>query len=151
MTCYEIVPATEAHAVALAPLMRNKDALECEAYGHTTLSALRHSLGLSIEAFTGLVDGKPVCMFGYTTECLMADSAQPWLLGTDEMARHALAFLRRNRPYIADLRKRFNKLDGWVYDQNHSSIRWLRWLGFIVSPEISVIGGLPFRSFSWER
>lgn len=150
MTRYEIVQATEAHAHALAPKMRNKDALECEAYGHTTLSALLVGLNSSVEVFTGTVDGEPVCMFGYSLPCLIGDEAEPWLLGTDEMARHATAFLRRNRPFIADLRKRFRRLSGWVYEQNHSSVRWLRWLGFTVRPEVRIIGGIPFRPFELE-
>lgn len=151
MTVYQIVPATIEHARALAPLMRNHDALECEAYGHTTLSALTFSMGQSIEALTGLVDGKPVCMFGYSTPSLVSDVGQPWLLGTVEMEKHATAFLRRNRPYIAELRKSFRKLHGWVYERNRASIKWLRWLGFTVAPEITVIGGIRFHPFEMEN
>lgn len=145
MTCYEIVPATVAHAEALAPHMRFHDRIECRAFGYLPLPGLLVSLTTSTEAWTGLADGEPVCMFGVTQQALTDPEAEPWLLSSKEIERHAGAFLRRNRKIIRSWRSRYSSLSGVVYVHNEVSKRWLRWLGFAIGDTAVRIG--PDRMF----
>ncbi|MGH7274384.1 MAG: hypothetical protein ACREIQ_08010, partial [Nitrospiria bacterium] len=62
---YQIVPATDAHAVTLASRMRLEDRTEVLASsGYSPSQALHTSLAGSLEAWTCLADGEVVCMFG---------------------------------------------------------------------------------------
>ena len=51
-------------------------------------------------AWTGRVDGAPVCAFGVEAASLVANEGRPWLLATDGILPHRTAFLRRNRAYV---------------------------------------------------
>jgi hypothetical protein len=133
---YQIVSATRAHAEELAPHMRSQDAEEVGALGYAPLPALLTSLKTSTISFTGLADGKVICMFGHCLPTVLSDEAQPWLLSSREITHHARAFLRLNRQYIAGLRAQFRLLHGFVCETNTVSIRWLRWLGFTIDEEI---------------
>lgn len=152
MTRYEIVPATVAHAHALAPLMREHDRIECGAFGYQPLAALLTSIRNATEAWTGLVDGEPVCMFGVSQLVMMDDEGQPWLLATDKMVRHARVFLRLNRGVIPVWRRRYGRLFGAVSAANAVSIRWLRWLGFAIGDTAFPVGpsAVPHLSFVLE-
>lgn len=136
MSRYEIVKATRAHAEELAPRMRPQDIEEVGALGHTPLDALMISVNDSTEAWAGLADGSVVCIFGLSTQSILSDRAFPWLLSSRDMPRHARAFLRLNREYMASMRKRYRLLWGWVCETNTVSIRWLTWLGFTIDEDV---------------
>lgn len=152
MTCYEIVPATVAHAEALAPNMRFHDRIECRAFGYLPLPGLLFSLETSTEAWTGLADGEPVCMFGVAQVALTDTEAEPWLLSSDALVYHGRAFLIRNRAVISRWKARYSSLSGVVYVHNEVSKRWLRWLGFIIGDTAVRIGPdkMGFNRFEME-
>lgn len=150
MTEIAILPATLAHAEAIAPRLREADAFEVRAMsGAPPLTALRRGLMLSSEAWTGTVDGRPVCLFGVAPRSLLSDVAAPWLLGTDEIASHAWAFLRRNRAVLARWRAQYRRLENLVWADNDAAIRWLDWLGFTLG-ELLEINGVIWRPFAME-
>ena len=98
MSSYEIVPATLEHATELAERMREPDRQEVWAAAHQPpKKAILYSLAVSRDARTGLADGRVVCMFGVGTATILSNVGVPWLLATDEMERHARAFLRGRR------------------------------------------------------
>lgn len=150
MTTVLVVPATLDHAASLASRMRRADAEEVWASGRLRPEdALRVSLALSLKAWTGVVDGVPMCMFGAAPLSLMSGYGAPWLLGAEGLEQHTVAFLRRNRAYVADMKALFPRLENWVDARNAASIRWLRWLGFTIHPAAPWgTHGLPFHRFT---
>jgi hypothetical protein len=146
-----IQPATAAHAEWVAPRLRAADAFEVRAMsGSAPLAALRRGLILSSEAWSGTVDGRPICLFGVAPRSLLSDVAAPWLLGTDEVALHAPAFLRRNRAVLARWRRQYRRLENLVWSENATAIRWLDWLGFELADPVE-INGVEWRPFAMER
>jgi hypothetical protein len=146
-----VLPATPAHAEWLAPRLRAADAFEVRAMsGSDPLTAVRRGLILSSEAWTGTVDGRPVCLFGVAPRSLLADVAAPWLLGTDEISAHARAFLRRNRSVVARWHSQYRRLENLVWAENAAAIHWLGWLGFTLGEPLA-FNGVNWRPFAMER
>ena len=149
---YAIVPATMAHAEELAANMRKADVAEIWAAGrHKPLEALKLSLVVSRDPKAGLVDGRVVCMFGIAAPTLMSFTGVPWLLGSEELARHWRYFLRANIPVVARMREEYDVLANYVDARNKTAIRWLKWLGFDIK-EAQPYGpdGLPFHRFEMK-
>lgn len=144
-----IVSATDAHAIELAPRMRAADIREIEAaIGVAPLQALRMSLTRSTEAWAGTVEGEVACIFGVGPLSLLGGEGCPWLLGSDLMARHAMAFARRNRAMVARWLATYPVLRNHVDARNTQAIRWLGWLGFTVKPPVPYgVSRLPFHPF----
>ncbi|MDA8231570.1 MAG: hypothetical protein M0006_09550 [Magnetospirillum sp.] len=153
MVPVEVIPATAAHAAAIAPILRAADREEVRAAcGLAPEEALRLSLATSPLAWTGMAAGSPVCLFGAASPGLLGGPGRPWLLATDALVRHSAAFLRRNRAYVAAMLDEFGHLANHVDARNSVSVRWLRWLGFTLEPA-RPFGpyGLPFHPFHMRR
>lgn len=121
--------------------MRQADRDEiAAASGKTPAQALAFSLRKSSIARTALVDGVPEVMFGVGDINILAGVGAPWLLGTDAVERHYVAFLRGSVDWRDQLLARYPTLKNFVDARNRASVRWLRWLGFTLSEPISVRG-----------
>ena len=144
------MPATDVHAIELAPRMRAADVREIEAVnGATPLEALRTSLARSTEAWAGTVDKEVACIFGVGPLSLLGGEGCPWLLGSDLVERKALAFARRNRAMVARWLQTFPVLRNVVDARNTRAICWLGWLGFVLQPSVPYgIARLPFHPFA---
>jgi len=128
---YLIVPAEAGHVVAMAPHVRQADVDEVyAATGMEIGPALEQSWRLSTHAWAGLIDGEVACIFGVTPYNLLGGRGIPWMLGTDLVERHALAFLRRSRWCVSTMLRLYNHLENYVDVRNEKSVAWLRWLGF---------------------
>lgn len=145
----EIRFATAEDIPAIAARMRAADRNEIEAsHGHTPEQALTSSLQHSTAAWTGLIDGEPVCMFGVGPISILAGRGAPWMLGTDQIERWPRTFLRRCRPCVEAMLAVYPYLENYVDDRNEKSKQWLRWLGFRVSAEpVTLRNGAVFRHF----
>lgn len=151
----EIVIArpTTADVTHVAAYMREADRAEVWASGRLEpLAALEASVAISREVWVGRVDDVPVCLFGvgHLSDGTLLGGAvgAPWLLGTNDLPRHAVAFLRRNRPVVAGWRQSYGRLVNCVDARNSVAIRWLRWLGFTIHPAAPWGAfGLPFHRF----
>lgn len=148
-----IISATVAHAADLAPHLREADRLEVEAAsGLDPLAELQRSLAMSVEAWTGTVDGAPACIFGVGLLSLLGGEGSPWLLGSDLVTRHSVAFARRNKAMVRGWSKAFPVLRNFVDVRNVVSVRWLRWLGFKLLPPVPYgVARLPFHPFEMRR
>jgi hypothetical protein len=145
----EIVPATLEHARYVAANLREADREEVMAStGWSPERALAESLSSSSNAWTGLADDAPVCIFGVAGETLLSRTGFPWMLGTDGVATYQRQFLRRNRPLVQIMLSMFPYLVNYVDQRNTVAIRWLKWLGFKMGePEPYGVQGLPFLRF----
>jgi GNAT superfamily N-acetyltransferase len=149
---YQIIPASPAHAEALAPRMRAADVAEVYAAArHAPLEALTRSLAISTHAWCGIMDGEVACLFGVGMRSLLGGVGSPWMLGSDLIEQHGKAFLRRSRGVVAQMQAAYPELENWVDARNAVSIRWLRWLGFTLEPA-APFGPFdcPFHRF-WKR
>ena len=153
MTEYRVVPATEEYIDELAYTMRQDDVNELWAAYHMKPSEALHTMLKASRdtILTGLADGRVVCMFGTCRVCAMGVTGYPWLLGAEELPKHAKAFLRLNKDYIEYVREEFDNLVNYVDVRNKQAIRWLKWLGFTLhNPAPFGWDQLPFHKFEMK-
>lgn len=132
MTRYAVVPATIEHAQELAANMRQADIEEVALLGRTPLQALTEGMD---GAMVGTVNGRPLAMFGtipYLT--VLSEIGCIWLLGSKDVPKHRMAFLRFSREYVALMREQFDVLCNFADERNALAVRWLKWLGFEFPP-----------------
>ena len=139
---YDIISANILGALGaeeLAINMCKRDCDECWAAGHRTpRQAITESLAATPDAKVGLYKGRIVCMYGIAEISILSNIGIPWLLGTDEIEDHSKYFLRQNRYYMNQIKKKYAFMFNFVDARNTVAIRWLKWLGF------SVYGAKPF-------
>lgn len=151
MASWRVIPATEAHIPVIAANMREADKVEIWlAAASDPESALRNGLARSSQCYTCLVNGRPAFMFGVCPQSLLGRTATVWMLGTDDI--YKIKFGRREiramAKYVAKLAQGFDVIENWVWDENKTSIRWLKYLGFTVEePEEAGVYQAPFRHF----
>ncbi|RAU21077.1 hypothetical protein CU669_15080 [Paramagnetospirillum kuznetsovii] len=150
----EVVTAEAWHIPYIVVGMREADRDEVWASSHALpIDALERSLSASTMAWTGMVDGIPVCMFGVAPRSLLDGRVgAPWMLGTYEVERHSKAFLRRNKAYVAQMLEAYPVLENHVDVRHGISIKWLQWLGFTIGP-VAPHGpdDMPFHKFTMRR
>jgi|SRR5215467_4666379 len=96
---------------------------------------LKRYLGISYEAWTGLIDEEVVCVWGIISPTILSDKGYLWLLTTDLVDKHPFTFVRHSQIVIRDLMKHLNYIEGHVMTNSERSIRWLKWLGFRMTNE----------------
>jgi len=134
----EIMPALPEHIPAIARNMRDADVHEIQLLGWASEPALRISLRTSLAAWTGLVDGIPVCMFGVCDGEM--GEGKPWMLGTSKLDDPvtAIIFLRRCKKQVEIMLNLRSVLANYVSIENDRAIKWLSWLGFdIIHPSFT--------------
>jgi hypothetical protein len=96
---------------------------------------LKRYLKVSIEAWTGLIDGEVVCVWGLISPTVLSNKGYLWLLTTDLVDKHPFTFVRHSQIIIRDLMKNLEYIEGHVMTNSDRSIRWLKWLGFRMTGE----------------
>lgn len=148
-----VVPAHPDHICRIAGNMSPEDRAECEAGGMGPYRALKSSFDGSVIAWTGMVDDNPVCMLGVSPLDILGGVGSPWLLGTPEVRKYAVTFLRLSRQYVCKMLDIFPHLINFVDVRHTIAIRWLKWLGFGVDAEPVAYGpfGAPFYRFEMRK
>lgn len=132
----EIVPATATHIAQLVGKVREADQREFYALGRTPRQAMEYGLKFSDQALTGMVDGEPVCIFGVVPMGFMlSGDGRPWMVGSTDLDRYALLFLRRCRKQVERMFAKYAYLHNHVAADNEMAIGWLKWLDFTVDDE----------------
>jgi hypothetical protein len=148
---FDLVPATEAHALDLLSDISLQSSDDYASLGLDPSECALDILQKSVCAFAGLIDGRCFCLFGVVPDSLTATSGEPWLLTSVDIARSKIAFAKASRQYIPYLRNRFTFLHGWVYERNTVSIKWLKWLGYTLAPAPSLAtNGRAYYAFEWN-
>lgn len=151
MPVYEMVPATLEHVLYLAPRLRKADVEEMWAAHHVEPEmGLIISLEVSRDTgYTGLVDGKPVCIYGVAAPSLLVDAGRPWMVGSDSIPKHSLRFLRESRKVVKAWREQHPRMFNYVDARHDEAIKWLKWLGFSIHEAAPYgAGQLPFHRFT---
>lgn len=123
---------TPAHIQYVADNMRQADAVEVWASSNATpLEALEKSLELSDYATTVCADGHPLVIMGLVKGGMLGTGV-PWLLGTDDALKYKRHFLTESRQVVQEMLDICPHLYNHVHDKNYVSVRWLKWLGFMM-------------------
>lgn len=105
--------------------------------------ALEESRACADEAYTVCLNDVPVGMYGVSAK------GAPWLIGTYDLRKVAVPFLRYGSSIVEGWREKYGFLQNYVSADNVESIRWLQGLGFIVNDEVPLPtpSGMDFYSF----
>lgn len=146
-------PASFEDIEVLHHAIREQDRTEIwHSHGMTPEEGLRFSLERAVEAHSIINDeGKVIGMFGvgeYSPKIGI-----PWLLASDELPRIAKEFIPQSRQWIERIHEDYDLLFNFVYAENKTSIRWLKWLGFSFIRRIDGFGvnPAPFIEFARMR
>lgn len=130
-------PATADDADQLYLHMRDADRAECEAYGMASVwDGVRSNVRRSWHAWTAEVDGQLAAVMGVTPLSLMGGMGSPWMLGTPLLDQHSRILVRLTPHYIGKMLAAFPHLVNLVHAGNHTSVRWLQRLGFVLHPPV---------------
>jgi len=116
----------------------------------TPREALERGLERSKKCYTGLYDGVPVVMFGVCeNKFVMYRHGSIWLLGTDDLEKYQVSFLRYCQRFMPDLTEGFHLVENYIDSRNTKTMRWLRWLRFDIIEEPILVGEdrVPFFRF----
>lgn len=131
----EIVDADTAHVFAMLPHLREADVEEIDALTEAPpMVALAESLRGSARAYTVLVDGDPVILFGVAVHPDDPACGIPWMVATDGLRRIRRLFLRFGVPIAAKAFEGFERLCNITSGSNTVAHRWLASLGFELGP-----------------
>ncbi len=150
MTDITFIPATEDHARLIAPRLL---VTECtrklwKQHGRDAEENTLYTLRRSIEAGAAFVDGEIAALYGIGARSLVSEEGYPWLLPTDLIRKHKVAFFRRTRAYIETAMASYPTLKGEVDTSIPGGVTWLKWLGFSVEETDSNIRTFS-RGASW--
>jgi hypothetical protein len=135
----ELLPATQEHAKLVAARVRKADADEMQALGFPDpLHGITDSISASVNALYVACAGAPMGIFGYAAPSLIGRGCEPWLITTDEVERHPIAFARASRRVLPLMRAELGGLTNVVDVRHTVCIRWLKWLGFTVHEAVAL-------------
>lgn len=148
-----VVKATPQHIDHINNHARQADIDEFEALSLSTPKDIMvTALRVSNKAWTIMLEGKPVAMFGVAGRGLLSNTGVPWLVGTHDLEMFQKAFLRGCKSYIQEMASGYNKLENYVDARNFRAITWLRWLGFTIEkPKPYGVLQKPFHHFYLEK
>jgi hypothetical protein len=130
-----IEPATEQHAEALAPLLRDADREEIwTAQRLTALEGLLVALRRSQIARCGFVNGEITAMWGVIAVSLLSGTGQPWLLTSGAVERYPKIFMRECYRQLEEFKGLFPTMMNVMDARYTRAARWASRIGFDVSP-----------------
>lgn len=145
----EIVEAKPQHAFHLAPILRQADRDELAALDNQhPLISISNSIKASDMAWTALIDGQVMAIFGVAPVSILDSSGYIWLLGSHLVDKNSHTFLKNCPEYIKKMASRYQNMHNYVDARNEKSINWLTWLGFEIFEAVPYGQyGLPFHRF----
>jgi hypothetical protein len=135
-------------AAALATRLREADVREIDAAtGEQPLEALVRCVAASDPCYAIVADAV-VALFGVVPDG--QERGIVWLVGSDDIWRHAMTFARNSHAWVARLHERYRILWNFVDARNEIHLRWLSWCGFVIHRRIEEhgVGRRPFYEFS---
>lgn len=135
----EVVPATAADASRLWANLRS-DQMEMEDVSGASERDLQAQINASAVAFVGRLDDEPVVIWGVLMPSLTCGMGVIWALTSKAIDRCPLVFVRRSKIELEKVRQNYTELTGFVATEYEVSAKWLRWLGFKISPSYTFHG-----------
>lgn len=133
----------------MAPRLRQADldellAMGCRSAEEALMDGLRSPDGCTTVVTDG---GEPALMFGTVPHPFDDLMGCIWMLGTKEIEKNRVQFLRRSKEFIDRFHEKYPVLMNYTDCRNHVHHRWLRWCGFIFLNRVSFPGGHDFYEF----
>ena len=99
--------------------------------------------------FTVVYESTPVAMFGVDKASSKDGMGIVWLLGTEDISKMWVTFLRLSRPIVREMAwMAGTDLHNYIDARNTSTIEWLKWCGAqFEDAEPYGVMGLPFHHF----
>jgi hypothetical protein len=101
-------------------------------YDDSPESLLRVAIYSDKRPYTGLIDGKAVCIFGAYSPSLLSDEVYIWLLGSRALRNHSVLFVKHCKPILEYLTKGFDVVKTSLDLRNPKAVRLARFLRFQV-------------------
>lgn len=120
----------------LAPRLREDDEREVKAAGRTVKEALEEGFYKGKECYSVFTqNNKLIGMFGYSI--IEKDVATIWFLGSDEIEKYPLTFVKEGKKFINRLNKKYT-LVNCVHSKNITHIKYIEHLGCQIKYDIPV-------------
>ena len=87
-------------------------------------------------------DGVPFAMFGAGK---IEEETYIWMLGTDDVRKHAMAFMKYSREWVWGFVGIYEKVCNYVHSENKLALKWLDWCGADFTTQIEINGELFFK------
>lgn len=84
---------------------------------------------LSVEVWTGYVEGKLICCWGLIPPTLLSNQAYLWMHSTPAVRDHQFLLVRHSQRVIEQMLEHYEKIIGDCLVGAEDSMRWLKWLG----------------------
>lgn len=130
-----LIKATPDHARLIADSLRMLDARECLIHGLQPLEALLEPFTQdNHKTYSIKHDDTVIAMCG--TVPISNDIARVWMLGTDDINKNWIGFLRGCKPAIDILQSNYSIIENFVPEDHTDTIMWLTWCGFVFDEEL---------------
>lgn len=117
----------------IADNMRDADVNEVRSsHNHSPLEAINNGLGHSDFAVIAMNDDEPLMIVGMMRVDLITGTGVPWLLSSKNVLKFRKEILKYSIIILDEMLMKCPKLVNYVHADNKVSIRWLKWLGFII-------------------
>lgn len=126
--------------------LRAGDAAEVLLFGLDGVQAIEQSMRDSIASECIVIDGEPAAVLGLLMPDLTSGVGVPWILTTDAVEHHKVAFGRATRRILnraLDVTQRLENVTDARYTR---ALAWIEWLGFNIEREQA-----GFRRFWMEK
>lgn len=133
--------------------MRQDDVDEIWASNHhTPIEALMSGWEKSTLSTVVLVNDEPCVMLGLVIRDILSGNGVPWLLGTNNALKYKRQFFTQVPAVIDEMLSVCPKLYNYVHVNNTVSIKWLKWIGFIIDEPLPYgLDNEMFHKFYIER
>lgn len=144
-----LVSVEARHIDDLARNISPADRAEIEAFDYTPYDAIESSVHGSIEAFAWEINGRVACLFGVCQSLDVLGPVHPWMLTTPLLRSDWRFFARSSKRVVEAWAERYPHMKNYVDARHTVAIHWLKWLGFVVSRDATLIGSkqVPFHAF----
>lgn len=149
----KFIKPTQALIEVIAADMRQADVDEVWAsHHHTPVEALMKSWKASDRSVVVTVNDEPCVMIGLVIHDILSGTGSPWLLGTENALKYKRHFLTQVPDVIEEMLTICPRLVNYVHTENKVSIKWLKWIGFIVEEPLPYgCDDALFHKFTLER
>lgn len=143
------------HAEELSFTMRRADRLELDRFaggrGVGIVGLLKEAIEISTISRVALINDQVAAIWGVHVPSMLGGVGFPWCFTSNVIDRHKRLLLKLSPFYVREMQKICpDGLQVFVDLEHVQAIRWLKWLGFTVADENTLICGYPFRSASLE-
>lgn len=97
--------------------------------GDVRSETFQQMVACSAHLYTGMVNGKLLCLWGLVPPTLISDRAYLWLHTTPEIEGHEFLLVRKSQIEVGKMLEHYPTIIGHCLVDAERSIRWLKWLG----------------------